>query len=217
MSERIARAQIIARLRVAKPARAVGSEPRAGNAPEAATWAERAERFAAAARAASATVERVTETGAVADAVAGYLSAQGLPPGVHLGAEPVGCAAGGHDRLRIEAGPLRPDGDTLVTGCFAALAEEGAIVMVSGPAHRAESSFVAATHIVVVEAPRLIDSMDALWARLRAAGALPRMTNVILGPSRTADLGVPSRLGAHGPLRVHVILVGEPAGVAATT
>jgi L-lactate utilization protein LutC len=31
--------------------------------------------------------------------------------------------------------------------------------------------------------------------------------NWIVGPSRTADLGVPSKLGAHGPGRVHIIIV----------
>ena len=73
-----------------------------------------------------------------------------------------------------------------------------------------ESAFLAATHVVVVEPARLVDSLESLWALLRAAAIKPRMLNIIRGPSRTADLGVPSRLGAHGPLRVHVVLVGDP-------
>jgi L-lactate dehydrogenase complex protein LldG len=213
MADRQAREEIIARLRRATPARAGGPDPRQASSRPVAGWAQRAERFAAAARAAAATVECVAETGAVEEAVARYLAAHGLPPAVHLSADPPGCGGG---QLSVDPGPLRPDGDTVVTGCLAALAEEGAIVMASGADHAAESVFLAATHVVVVEGQRLIDSMDSLWPFLRSGGALPRMINVILGPSRTADLGVPSRLGAHGPLRVHIILVGE-AGLAART
>ena len=47
------------------------------------------------------------------------------------------------------------------------------------------------------------------WAVLRARPeGMPRATNIISGPSRTADVEQTIQLGAHGPRRVHVILVG---------
>jgi L-lactate dehydrogenase complex protein LldG len=170
------------------------------------SWAGRAARFRARAIAASATVAEVAAADGVAAEVRRYLASLGLPPEVRISAAPPGLSAGLVDGLRCDAGAPRPDGDTLVTGCFAAVAGEGVVVLASGPAHAPESAFLAATHVVVVEPAQLVDSLESLWARLRGL-VRPRMLNLVLGPSRTADLGVPSRLGAHGPLRVHVILI----------
>jgi L-lactate dehydrogenase complex protein LldG len=38
---------------------------------------------------------------------------------------------------------------------------------------------------------------------------MPRAVNLITGPSRSADIEQTLLLGAHGPRRLHVILVGE--------
>jgi L-lactate dehydrogenase complex protein LldG len=170
-------------------------------------------RFVERARAAAATVAEADTAAAVPEAVARYLAEQGLPLQAVLGdALPAipwqACA-----RLQCNARPLRVDGDVLVTGCFAAIADAGAVVLAAGPGQASEAPILAATHVVIVEAGQVVSSLDVLWARLRAAygaGQWPRSVTLILGPSRTADLGVPSRLGAHGPLRVHVIVVGEP-------
>ncbi len=171
------------------------------------------ELFRARATAAAATVAEVGAPDEVAAAVVAYLRQWGLPLQVRLSAAPPGLQPGAVGELRCQSGTPQADGDTVVTGCFAAVAEEGVIVMASGAAHAAESAFLAATHVVVVGSGQLVGSLEELWSRLRTAPT-PRLLNLVLGPSRTADLGVPSRLGAHGPLRVHVILVGEAAGMA---
>ncbi len=202
-----AREEILGRLRRAAAA-ATGAPALAAPPLPAATREDRLAKFSAGARAASATVARVATLAAVPDAIADYLDGQGLPRVVHLSAQPPGISPGAAGRLRCASGPMRADGDTVVTGCLAAIAEEGAVVLASGAAHAPESAFLAATHVIVVRADQLVDSLQSLWPRIRAAGERPpRMINIILGPSRTADLGVPSRLGAHGPLRVHVVLV----------
>ena len=41
------------------------------------------------------------------------------------------------------------------------------------------------------------------------AGALPRTINLITGPSRTGDIEQRIQLGAHGPRRLHVVLVED--------
>jgi len=47
------------------------------------------------------------------------------------------------------------------------------------------------------------------WAHARAErGRLPRAVNFVSGPSRTADIEQTVTMGAHGPYRVHIILVG---------
>jgi L-lactate utilization protein LutB len=40
---------------------------------------------------------------------------------------------------------------------------------------------------------------------------MPRTVNLITGPSRSADIEQTLILGAHGPRRLHVIVVGEAA------
>ena len=56
------------------------------------------------------------------------------------------------------------------------------------------------------------------WDRLRAAAAaapgmpaqgLPRAVNLITGPSRTGDIEQRIVLGAHGPRRLHIVIVDD--------
>ena len=53
---------------------------------------------------------------------------------------------------------------------------------------------------------------ETLWRRLRetfGAGTMPRTVNLIIGPSRSGDIEQTLILGAHGPRRLHVMVVGE--------
>jgi len=50
--------------------------------------------------------------------------------------------------------------------------------------------------------------MEDAWALLRTEhAAMPRAVNFISGPSRTADIEQTVTLGAHGPYRVHILLL----------
>jgi len=42
---------------------------------------------------------------------------------------------------------------------------------------------------------------------VRAQGAWPRTINLVTGPSRTGDIEQTIQLGAHGPRRLHIVLV----------
>lgn len=156
---------------------------------------------------AAATVSRVAARDAVADALADYLESHDLPRQLALGDDLPVLRWETCPRLQAQARPLQPDGDVLVTGCLAAIAEEGAVVLApSDPA----APFLAATHVVLVTREQVIATLDELWALLRqrfGTSRWPRAVNVVRGPSRTADLGVPSRLGAHGPVRLHIIVI----------
>lgn len=166
--------------------------------------------FMANASRAAATVVRVASMAAVPEALADYLECHGLEPSVALGDLLPDVHWESHPRLDARLRPLQVDGDALVTGCLAALAEEGAVVLAPGPGQQT-APFLAATHIVLVQAEQVIESLDGLWSRLRTAygsDRWPRAMNIIRGPSRTADLGVPSRLGAHGPVRLHIVVIG---------
>ena len=57
------------------------------------------------------------------------------------------------------------------------------------------------------------DGWDLLRSRFDdKPGAMPRTVNFITGPSRTGDIEQRIQLGAHGPRRLHIVLVdGKPA------
>jgi len=171
------------------------------------------ERFMSLACEEAATAERVTAAADVPAAVLRYLRGEGLSLRVivtgNARVPEIGWASAAD--LECADGPVGADGDTVVSGCYAGVAEAGAVVTLSASDHPSEYNFLAATHIVVVSVSAVVSSFEELWSRLRAdhADQWPRMMNFIVGPSRTADLGVPSRLGAHGPARVHIIVTGS--------
>jgi L-lactate dehydrogenase complex protein LldG len=70
-------------------------------------------------------------------------------------------------------------------------------------------SLLPETHIAIVNVNRIVRGMEDAWALLRAehGSAMPRAVNFISGPSRTADIEQTLVLGAHGPYRVHIVLL----------
>jgi L-lactate dehydrogenase complex protein LldG len=170
------------------------------------------ERFMMLAREEAATTERVPEAADVPAAVLRYLHSERLSPRLITTGNARSSAIDWTSAAELEcvAEPVGTDGDTVATGCYAGVAEAGAVVTLSSGDHPSEFNFLAATHIVMVQASTVVDSFEELWSRLRTdfPDNWPRMMNFIVGPSRTADLGVPSRLGAHGPSRVHIVVIG---------
>jgi L-lactate dehydrogenase complex protein LldG len=82
-------------------------------------------------------------------------------------------------------------------------------MLVSGARTPPAVSLLPETHIAVVRRGRIVVNMEDAWALWRTEhGELPRAVNFISGPSRTADIEQTVTLGAHGPYRVHVVLVG---------
>ena len=68
-------------------------------------------------------------------------------------------------------------------------------------------NFLPDTHIVVVRAGQVVAGYEDGWDLVRSRGAMPRTVNLITGPSRTGDIEQRIQLGAHGPRRLHVVLV----------
>jgi L-lactate dehydrogenase complex protein LldG len=102
---------------------------------------------------------------------------------------------------------IRQD-ETSVTPCFAAVAESGGIVTLSGPDTPSTLNFVPDNHIVVVHAAQVVRHFEDVWTQWRASGQpMPRSINIISGPSRTADIEQTIQLGAHGPRRLHILLL----------
>jgi L-lactate dehydrogenase complex protein LldG len=110
--------------------------------------------------------------------------------------------------LRIEARPATGDDRLAVTGVFCAIAETGTMMILSGAETPTASILLPETHVAVVPAQRIVAGMEDAFALLRRERAtLPRAVNLVSGPSRTGDIEQTIVLGAHGPYRVHILVV----------
>lgn len=156
----------------------------------------------------SSTVDDVPTLAEVPAAVARYLRDKGLPMTAVAWPEiaRLDWSAAG---VRVE--DRAPVGADLVgiTGVHLGIAETGTLMVLSSPTTHAATSLLPETHIAVVPVGRIVPAMEEAWVRTRAEiGDLPRAVNFISGPSRTADIEGQLQIGAHGPFRVHVVIVG---------
>jgi L-lactate dehydrogenase complex protein LldG len=156
----------------------------------------------------SATVVRLDSLAEVGAAVAAFVASAGARPQICVSkalasiAWPAGIAVAYRAALRED--------ETSVTPCFAAVSESGGIVTLSGPDTPSTLNFVPDNHIVVVHAAQVVRHFEDAFAQWRASGlAMPRTINIISGPSRTADIEQTIQLGAHGPRRLHILLITD--------
>jgi L-lactate dehydrogenase complex protein LldG len=110
--------------------------------------------------------------------------------------------------IEVEARAARGEDLVGITGAYCAIAETGTLVTLSGADTPPSVSLLPETHIAVMDAARVLPTMEDAWQLMREElGGLPRAVNFISGPSRTADIEQTVTLGAHGPYRVHIVLV----------
>ena len=223
---RHSRDAVLARVRAALGRRGNGEDARdAAHAyiaahrqgPRPATAADGVERFVTRAGDMESTVERVATLDDVAPAIGRYvlaLNATCADPeqDPHAGV----CwpefgwldwkAAG----ITIESRPTVGHDALGVTGCYCAIAETGTLVFVTGAETPTGTFLLPETHVAIVRADQIVPAMEDAFARIRAeyANAWPRAINLVSGPSRTGDIEQTIVLGAHGPRRLHIVLVG---------
>jgi len=185
---------------------AVPIVPLAGPGPIPAFTGDVVERFVAKMLEKAATVERLSSTDEVGAAVVRYLAAIPVPPQVRASGalRTLAWPAG----LQVQYGAAVREDLSSVTPCYAGVAESGGIVTLSGAETPSTLNFVPDNHVVVVHTHQVVAHFEDLWAKWRASGQpVPRTVNIISGPSRTADIEQTIQLGAHGPRRLHILLV----------
>ncbi len=159
----------------------------------------------------------IAEVGAmhqVAGAVQDYLKSNNLPSQVVMAPDPALDGGGWENTplLEIRRGLPKDEDRVTVTGAFAGVAETGTLIFTSSPQHPTTLNLLPETHIVVLKRSDVIGSYEEVWARLRdkyGAQTMPRTVNTITGPSRTGDIEQTLELGAHGPRRMHIVLVND--------
>ena len=154
-----------------------------------------------------ATVRRVS-AGALADAVAASLAEHGAQ---RIAVSPDAPGSGDAAERVADDPPLTPRDldalDGVVTGCAAAIAETGTIVLDGGPrSGRRLLTLVPDLHVCVVDAADVHASVPDAIAALADAAAEGRPLTFVSGPSATSDIELERVEGVHGP-RTLVILV----------
>ncbi len=198
------RRTIEARLRVA-PRNLV---PARGQRPH----ARQVDLFEEMALAVSATVERLVSPGDVPGAVAGYLRASNFPQHIVRGSDPRLADLPWDDQAQLEVKVGRADGSELVglSHATSGIAESGTLVLTSGPDNPTSINFLPEAHIVVLKESDIVGDYETMWDALREAHGrrtMPRTVNFVTGPSRSADIEQTLLLGAHGPRKLHILIV----------
>ena len=196
----------------------------------------RVELFIAMAEAVQTTVARVSSQGDIPTEVARYLAAENLPAELVVAPDAGLDAIPWETRplLQIRRGRAEAHDAVSLTPCLAGIAETGTLMLASGPGTPSTLNFLPDTHIVVLHTGQVVASYEDGWDLLRTlrqedppplagevarpaggpegadkAPSLPRTVNLITGPSRTGDIEQRIQLGAHGPRRLHIVLVED--------
>ena len=157
-------------------------------------------------------VTRVADLDAVPDAVADYLAAQNLPGRMVMAPHPELRAIPWSARPMLEVREGRAEATDAVSmqHGFAGIAETGTLMLPSGADRPVTLNLLADTEIVVLRASTVVGAYEEGWDRLRSEiEGMPRNVMFITGPSRSADIEQTLELGAHGPRRLHVVLLED--------
>jgi L-lactate dehydrogenase complex protein LldG len=160
----------------------------------------------------SATIQDLPSPEEVPLAVQAFLRAHNLPQAIRHGADPLIAALPWHSAPTLERRQGRAGlaDEASLSRAFAGVAETGTLILHSGADNPTTLNFLPDNHIVVLAADDIVGSYEEAWDRLRrkfGEGNLPRTVNMITGPSRTGDVEQTIELGAHGPRRLHILIV----------
>lgn len=173
------------------------------------------ELFREQAEAVQATVINVAKAEGVPAAVADYLRSQNLPQTIRHGDDPLINQLPWQKKtptLALNKGIADPKDEVSLSHAIAGVAETGTLVLSSGSDNPTTLNFLPENHIVVIKADEICGSYEDAWQRLRERDGertLPRTVNMVTGPSRTGDIEQRIELGAHGPRRLHIIIIGS--------
>jgi L-lactate dehydrogenase complex protein LldG len=159
-------------------------------------------------------VVRVPDLDAVPEAVADYLASQNLPTDIVMAPHPELRSIPWTTRplLRMREGRAEASDTVSLQHAFAAISETGTLMLPSAPVRPTTLNLLADTEIVVLRASRVVGAYEEAWDLLRGEIAgMPRNVMLVTGPSRSADIEQTLELGAHGPRRLHVVLMEDAA------
>ena len=172
-------------------------------------WAEAPrERFLAKLTKVAGTYVEIASDAEIVQTVSDYLAAQNLPHRLVVAPHPLLAKVIWPEGWDVASRRARGDERISLAVAFCGIAETGSLMLLSGPDSPTTLNFLPDDFLCLLPTGRIVPRMEDAWALLRAErGGPPRATNLITGPSRTADVEQTIQLGAHGPRRLHVLLI----------
>ena len=172
-------------------------------------WAEAPrERFLAKLTKVAGTYVEIASDAEIVQTVSDYLAAQNLPHRLVVAPHPLLAKVIWPEGWDVASRRAQGDDRISLAVAFCGIAETGSLMLLSGPDSPTTLNFLPDDFLCLLPTGRIVPRMEDAWALLRAErGSPPRATNLITGPSRTADVEQTIQLGAHGPRRLHVLLI----------
>src|SRR5437879_5896522 len=103
--------------------------------------------------------------------------------------------------------------DIGITGGNALIAETGTLLLVTNEGNADLATSVPPVHIAVVGIEKIVPTLDdamaivKLLARSGTGQKITTYTQLITGPSRSADIELKTQIGVHGPKELHIVLL----------
>lgn len=169
--------------------------------------------FEAMAKNANASVARIKSAKDLPREISRYLRDKNLPAEFRMGDDPVLAAApwSKEKNLTVHRGATDGSDEVGVSRAIRGVAETGTLALEAGADNPTTLNFLPEHHIVVIEADNIIGELEGVWDHVREThgkAAMPRVVNLVTGPSRSGDIEQKLLLGAHGPRALHIVIVG---------
>jgi L-lactate dehydrogenase complex protein LldG len=181
------------------PARARGSE------------GELFARFCENAKRAGATVAAVADARELGREVARFLGQESLPRGVRMAPEAAldFIASLKENGFSVSRGRAQGAERVGLSRALAGVAETGSLMFASGEGQPMSLAFLPEVHIALLMRETLKGSYEEAMAGFLKGErhALPRAVTFVTGPSRSADIEQKIQYGAHGPRRLHIVVL----------
>jgi L-lactate dehydrogenase complex protein LldG len=208
------RAEIFARLRQANNGRKKAPHPGQITPPKKASLKGKAmlEQFIVAAEAQFVTITELRRFQDVPRFMADWLAQQNLPKDFVLAPILGNLDWSKESHLTPRLGAAVTTDMVGMSLAYSGVAETGSVMMISGHATPTTLNFIPDVEIILLSKKDISAGMEGCWDKLRVedmSRQMPRAVNFITGPSRSADVEATMVLGAHGPRRLHIVLVDE--------
>ena len=160
----------------------------------------------------SATISEAMSAADIPVLIGRFLRDNNLPAKLRMGDDDYLVRAPWQNEPTLERlhGAAEPEDEVSLSTAIAGAAETGTLFLVSGTDNPTTLNFLPETHIIVIKETDIFGAYEDVWQRIRdtyCSRTMPRTVNMISGPSRTADIEQTIIMGAHGPKRLHVIIV----------